>query len=93
MNRWLTEGVFDALDHEYLRSMVLGVCDAVDTNVLVEAYECALPSPPTSHRSNVDKASQLITVTRLTQVRVRVQRRGRPTGCRGRDPLFRRGGR
>ena len=39
---WLEEGVFDALQHKYLRTMMLGLCDSEDPSVLLEAYECAL---------------------------------------------------
>ena len=34
--------MFDALQHKYLRTMMLGLCDSEDPSVLLEAYECAL---------------------------------------------------
>ena len=35
----LEEGVFDALEHKYLRTMMLGLCDSENPAVLLEAYE------------------------------------------------------
>jgi hypothetical protein len=39
MIKWLEKGVFDALEHKYLRTMMLGLCDSENPSVLLEAYE------------------------------------------------------
>lgn len=39
MIKWLEKGVFDALEHKYLRTMMLGLCDSENPSVLLESYE------------------------------------------------------